>query len=195
MAKKPLPRKLTPSQCRVQDALRVIVAWEREILKEAELPWKAVRGNVFWGLLSYIEVGEDGGLPPEWFEKAEEAILHDYFVQGAEERVRIRMDKAALRGISILKGNKKPRKDELAKLAERTFTGLLKKNGRAPTTREVLASLPLYDGARGSLAGIIEEIDDALEIITWSDRRGRDRKTTFKKFGDRMTTIRKRGSK
>jgi hypothetical protein len=92
-------RKLTPTQRRVQDALRVIVEWEREIMNAAGRPWKANRDEIFWALLSYIEdVGEED-LPPRWFELAKEALLLAP-ARGVMQRVNAKWDKAMLLGFA-----------------------------------------------------------------------------------------------
>lgn len=104
-------------------------------------------------------------------------------------------NQATKRGESVLKGSRKPRKDNLAILSEKTIEALRKKTGKIPSTKEVLHHLESYDSPKESFKRVIDEIDfDSKEII-WTDRRGRDRRTTFKRFGDRVNTIRKHLSK
>jgi hypothetical protein len=113
-------RKLTPAQRRVQDALRVVVEWQREILEAAGLTWEARRDETFWGLCSYVEDVGDGDLPPRWFELAEEALLLAPS-KDVRERVETRWQKARLIGFARQreqrnagKGRGNQRKDAVA---------------------------------------------------------------------------------
>jgi len=105
MAKR-IYKGLSPTQRRVQDALRVIVEWEREVFQDAGRDWEARRDRIFWGLLSYIEKIGKEDLPLRWFELAEEALLKA-LPQDAQERVEKRIREATLTGFSRKQSQRK----------------------------------------------------------------------------------------
>lgn len=91
--------KLTPEQRRIQDALRIIVDWEKDVFRAAGREWTARRDEIFWGLLSYAE---EGDLTPRWFELAEESLLKA-LPRDVRERVDKKTRKATLLGFSTEK--------------------------------------------------------------------------------------------
>ena len=94
-------------------------------------------------------------------------------------------------GVAQHEGSKKGRQDALGRLAEQTFIALATQNGVLPSTKQVISHLQDYDTADG-FKQTIQEIDCKGEVIHWIDRRGREKKTGFKRFGDRVANFRKR---
>lgn len=74
--------------------------------------------------------------------------------------------------------------DALSNLMERTFTELSAKHGNIPTSRELLDQIQNFDDE--SIVGHIF-IDKSIE---WT-AHGKTRTTTYPKFKDRLTSIRK----
>ena len=75
------------------------------------------------------------------------------------------------------------RKDALRKLLERTVKELQEKSGRRPKAREIWDSLAEYDEDQ-----VLSPIQDEEDLLYW----GRERKTTYKAFQNRLTQIFKR---
>ena len=97
-------------------------------------------------------------------------------------------------GMAQHEGSKKGRWDTLQLLAGITFTNLFRANGEPPTTKDVISKLKEHDTS-GFAETIIQEISWDVECIFWIDRRGRERKTRFKAFANRLTKIRKRAGR
>ena len=96
-------------------------------------------------------------------------------------------------GMAQHEGSKKGRWDPLQLLAQRTFITLCRKNGEPPTTKDVISQLKEHDTA--GFAETIQEINCDKECIFWIDRRGREKKTHFKTFANRLTKMRKRAGR
>ena len=97
----------------------------------------------------------------------------------------------AAMGMRMRKGSKKPRKDALAVLMEKTFEGLMTATGNAPTADEVLDHLEEYDEQDAfGIGGTIQQIDEGT--IYWVNKRGHEQTTSFGSFRNRLTSIRKR---
>ncbi len=90
----------------------------------------------------------------------------------------------SLIGMRMREGSKKPRRDTLAVLMEKTFEGLAA-SGTDPTSDTVLHHLKDYDEE-----DICQEVTE--DYIYWIDRRGREQKTTIGSFRNRLTKIRRR---
>ena len=125
------------------------------------------------------------------FESIRAERFYEDYHRPQNQRLRLEFLRHALRGLHVWLGSKKPRKDALAVVMERTFEGLLVATGSAPTAKAVLHHLKDYDEC--DELGIKDTIQEITEDeVFWIDRRGREQTTSLSAFRNRLTAIRKR---
>ncbi|MDA2928286.1 hypothetical protein MYX78_13845 [Acidobacteria bacterium AH-259-G07] len=100
-----------------------------------------------------------------------------------EARMKSGWEGPALKGLKFIEGPKQRRLDALGKLILATLARLHKELRRKPTAREVWKSLPIGD--------VIQERDDDYDELWWRSN-GREKKTGFKAFQHRLSTIQKK---
>ena len=126
------------------------------------------------------------------FESIRAERFYENYHRPQNQRPRLELLRHALRGLRVWLGSKKPRKDALAVVMEKTFEGLLVATGSAPTAKEVLRHLKDYDECDElGMKDTIQEITEEDEVC-WIDRRGREQTTSLRAFRNRLTAIRKR---
>lgn len=98
---------------------------------------------------------------------------------------------AADRGQPFIEGSKKSGRDALAKLTDNALAVLPPK----ATAMDVLAKVHEIDGERVIEKQVIQEIDrddPEAPVILWRARDGREKKTEFKSFQNRLTGYREK---
>lgn len=126
------------------------------------------------------------------FESIRAERFYEDYHRPQNQRILLEIWRHALRGIRVWQGAKKPRKDALAVVMEKTFEGLLVATGSAPTAKDVLRHLKDYDECDElGMKNTIQEITEEDEVF-WIDRRGREQTTSLSAFRNRLTAIRKR---
>lgn len=98
----------------------------------------------------------------------------------------------AMRGAGVPEGGGRTRKDWLNALIEKTYLALKKEAGNEPSAMDVFLSLTQFDAPEESFVRIIHGIDLKHRAIEWTDRRGKDRETSYKSFKHRLTVVKRR---
>ncbi|MEW8436916.1 MAG: hypothetical protein AB2689_02065 [Candidatus Thiodiazotropha taylori] len=105
-----------------------------------------------------------------------------------EEGLRELAGERAVQGYKTWIASKQGRKDALALVLEDTYLTLLNATGNIPKNDEVLNAL--IETCTGEIDDVIQEVNQEYEEILWIDNRGREQKTSFSRFRNRMTRIR-----
>jgi len=88
----------------------------------------------------------------------------------------------AIHGRKFIEGPKRPRLDALGRLILDTMTDLEGEMRRRPKAKEIWESLPIGD--------VVQE-REGYDTVWWQSK-GREKKTTFRSFENRVTKIRKK---
>lgn len=129
-------------------------------------------------------------------------IFRDYLLDGADVIAKTRllgdlsslieqMTPDAKLGSRVRTGSKKPRKDALGLCLDEAIETLLDKLGRFPRNTEIIEYFERKADS-DDMGYSIQEIDQDSKTIFWIDRRGKEQKTGFKAFYNRVTPLRKK---
>ena len=142
-------------------------------MKAKKQPLTEEERSQFEVYLEYLGLDEEDVL--FWIENNRRRLQYD-------RRLLERASPAAIHGLKFMEGHKRQRLDALGRLILDTMRDLEGEMRRGPKAKEIWESLPIGD--------VVQE-REGYDTVWWQSK-GREKKTTFRSFENRVTKIRKK---